>query len=235
MWQLNLNLNLYQGGWRSENCIQLVMPFGLTNAPAVFQALVNGILRDMLGNCVFGWHMLSFRRPNRNMYSMCGWVPFLGIPPRPRRSWIGLSLTLVSSWNPSIRLANFYRRFIHNYCSVGIEEGIEPLWLGSQSAEEHCFNAAPIFTFPNPAHQFVVEVDASDTGVGAIISQRSAQDERFHPCEFFSERNYVIGNRELLVVKPHLWLPWSMHIHVWLTILVSTAANCYYQYWIQCC
>lgn len=31
----------------------LVMPFGLTNAPAVFQALLNDVLRDMLNICVF--------------------------------------------------------------------------------------------------------------------------------------------------------------------------------------
>lgn len=30
----------------------LVMPFGLTNAPAVFQSLVNGVLRDMLNRFV---------------------------------------------------------------------------------------------------------------------------------------------------------------------------------------
>lgn len=31
----------------------LVMPFGLTNAPAVFQNLINGVLRDMLNRFVF--------------------------------------------------------------------------------------------------------------------------------------------------------------------------------------
>ena len=31
----------------------LVMPFGLTNAPAVFQALVNDLLRDMIDKFVF--------------------------------------------------------------------------------------------------------------------------------------------------------------------------------------
>jgi hypothetical protein len=31
----------------------LVMPFGLTNAPAVFQALVNDVLRDILNRFVF--------------------------------------------------------------------------------------------------------------------------------------------------------------------------------------
>ncbi len=29
------------------------MPFGLTNAPAVFQALINDVLRDMLNQFVF--------------------------------------------------------------------------------------------------------------------------------------------------------------------------------------
>ncbi len=31
----------------------LVRPFGLTNAPAVFQALINDVLRDMLIQFVF--------------------------------------------------------------------------------------------------------------------------------------------------------------------------------------
>ncbi len=31
----------------------LVMPFGLTNAPAVFQALINDVLRDFLNRFVF--------------------------------------------------------------------------------------------------------------------------------------------------------------------------------------
>lgn len=31
----------------------LVMPLGLTNAPAVFQAMVNDVLRDMLNRFIF--------------------------------------------------------------------------------------------------------------------------------------------------------------------------------------
>lgn len=60
---------------------------------------------------------------------------------------------------------------------------------------------------PDPALQFVVEVDASDVGVGAVLSQRAADDQKMHPCAFFShrlspaERNYDVGNWELLTVK----------------------------------
>ena len=62
----------------------------------------------------------------------------------------------------------------------------------------------------------MVEVDASDVGVGAVLSQRAAVDQKLHPCAFFchrlspAERNYDIGNRELLAVKLALeeWRHW---------------------------
>ncbi len=61
-----------------------------------------------------------------------------------------------------------------------------------------------------------MEVDASDIGVGAVLSQQAASDQKLHPCAFFSrrlspaERNYDIGNWELLAVKLALeeWRHW---------------------------
>lgn len=52
-----------------------------------------------------------------------------------------------------------------------------------------------------------MEVDASDVWVGAVLSQRSRSSAKLQPCAFFSrrlspaERNYDIGDRELLAVK----------------------------------
>ena len=78
------------------------------------------------------------------------------------------------------------------------------------------FTTAPILTVLDPSWQFVVEVDSSNEGVGAVLSQRSAEDHKLHPCAFLSrklspaERNYDVGNRELLAIKMALeeWRHW---------------------------
>lgn len=62
----------------------------------------------------------------------------------------------------------------------------------------------------------MVEVDASDTGVGSILLQHSSSDQKLHPCAFsycslsLAEQNYDMGNTELLAVKLALeeWRHW---------------------------
>ncbi|CAM4578888.1 unnamed protein product [Leuciscus chuanchicus] len=78
------------------------------------------------------------------------------------------------------------------------------------------FSSAPTLVHPNPDLPFLVEVDASTTGVGAVLSQRQGKPPRLHPCAFFlkklspAEQNYDIGNRELLAIKLALeeWRHW---------------------------
>lgn len=80
------------------------------------------------------------------------------------------------------------------------------------------FSSAPTLVQPDPAHQFMVEVDASDIGVSAVLPQRATND-KLHPCASFSkklspaERNYDVGNRELLAVNLALeeWRHWTDH------------------------
>lgn len=72
---------------------------------------------------------------------------------------------------------------------------------------KHRFTTAPILVQPDPSCQFMVEADALAVGVGAVLYQCSALDLKLHPCTFFShclnatERNYDVGNCELLAVK----------------------------------
>ena len=122
--------------------------------------------------------------------------------------------------------ANFYRRFIRGYSSVAApltcltSPKVRFTW-GPEAEEafqtlKGKFTSAPILVHPDPERQFIVEVDASNTGVGAVLSQRSAGDAKVHPCAFYShrlspaERNYDIGNKELLAVKLAIeeWRQW---------------------------
>ncbi|KAK3563117.1 hypothetical protein QTP86_016350 [Hemibagrus guttatus] len=66
------------------------------------------------------------------------------------------------------------------------------------------------------------EVDASDSGIGAVLSQRHGQPGKLFPCAYFSmkltdaECNYDVGNKELLAMKAAIeewrhWLEGSTH------------------------
>ncbi|KAJ8332896.1 hypothetical protein SKAU_G00417920 [Synaphobranchus kaupii] len=239
----------------------LVMPFGLTNAPAVFQALVNDVLRDLLGRYVFVYlddiliyssnvkehegHVMQVlqRLLENRLYvkaEKCVFhtdtVEFLGfILERGQIRADPKKIQAVTDWpTPATRkhlqrflgFANFYRRFIRSYSQI-----VAPLTKLTSTAMpfrwnpeaenafkkiKRLFSSAPILVHPDPTRQFVVETDASDTGVGAVLSQVSPTDNLLHPCAFFSrklspaERNYDVGNRELLAVKLALeeWRHW---------------------------
>lgn len=74
------------------------------------------------------------------------------------------------------------------------------------------FTSAPLLFLSKP---FVVEVDASTSGVSAALSQQQ-ESSKLLPCTAFSkkltpaEQNYDIGNSELLAIKPALeeWRHW---------------------------
>lgn len=114
--------------------------------------------------------------------------------------------------------ANFYRRFINQYSMLtapltSLLKG-KPKTLLWNSEAEHAFQSlktaftsAPLLHHPNPERAFIVEVDASTTGVGGVLSQYSDSSSKPMPCAFFSRKlspaevHYDIGNRELLAVK----------------------------------
>ncbi|KAK3572623.1 hypothetical protein QTP86_001125 [Hemibagrus guttatus] len=131
---------------------------------------------------------------------------------------------------------NFYLQFIRNYSSVAAPLFCLTSTLLSFSwtpeADQAFLKLKELFTSApscpcNPTQQFIVEVDASNLGVGVVLSQRNCGDNRLHPCAFFlhrltlAEQNYAAGERELLGIKLALqeWRHWlqgaELPIIVW--------------------
>jgi len=115
-----------------------------------------------------------------------------------------------------IGFANFYCRFIVNF-----SETVTPLtrltWKDAKFSweSEHqaafdtlklAFTRAPVLVHFDPANPIIVEMDASDYAIAAIISQISPADGDLHPIAFFSrgmklaELNYEIYDKELLAI-----------------------------------
>ncbi|KAI2667790.1 Transposon Tf2-6 polyprotein [Labeo rohita] len=122
--------------------------------------------------------------------------------------------------------ANFYRRFIRGFSSTAApltaltkpsrgDFHLTPEATQAFKTLFHQFTTAPVLIHPDPTKPFVVEVDASDVGIGAVLSQRGP-DEKLHPCSFFSrkfnptQQRYGVGDRELLAIKWALeeWRHW---------------------------
>ncbi|XP_073423401.1 uncharacterized protein [Dendrobates tinctorius] len=100
--------------------------------------------------------------------------------------------------------------------------GANPHVLSSEAekaflALKQAFASAPVLHHPETNKPFNLEVDASAIGAGAMLSQRSSSG-RLVTFGFFSkkftvsERNYAIGDRELLAIKLALenWRPFEV-------------------------
>ncbi|KAK3530815.1 hypothetical protein QTP70_002849 [Hemibagrus guttatus] len=204
------------------------MPFGLTNAPAVFQALINGVFQDLLGKWVIAYiddilmysvfleeHVLHVREvlsqlQQHQLYvklEKCEFhrptVTFLGYVVSRRSVEIDtVKVRVVTDW-PAPTMVRELQRFLDQ-----ARAAIQQL--------KDCFTTAPILRHPDPDLPFVVEVDASSSGLGAVLSQHHGEPGKLHPCAFYSrklttvEANYDVGNRELLAIKVALeeWRHW---------------------------
>ena len=111
-------------------------------------------------------------------------------------------------------MASWYRRFIPNYATIAepitrlTKKNYKFEWLEEQ---QHAFELlkamimlAPTLQRPAPNSPFIVQTDASDVGLGAVLLQEVEGLERV--LEFASrvlapaERNYSVTERECLAV-----------------------------------
>lgn len=111
---------------------------------------------------------------------------------------------------------NFYRRFIAGYSKTAkpltylTKKDVPFLWSEKADAAfqllKSAFSSAPLLAHFQPEYQTVVETDASDYAVAAVLSQENPSSQLLHPVAFYSrslspaERNYEIYNKELLAI-----------------------------------
>ncbi len=109
-------------------------------------------------------------------------------------NWPVLDSRVALQW--FLGFANFYRRFIRDFIRVAAlltslnSSKTRFSWSGAAQGAfgrlKGLFTSAPILITPDPEKQFIiVEVDASDVGVGAILSQHSSLDDKVHLCAFY--------------------------------------------------
>uniref|UniRef100_A0A4W5PYX9 Reverse transcriptase RNase H-like domain-containing protein n=1 Tax=Hucho hucho TaxID=62062 RepID=A0A4W5PYX9_9TELE len=141
------------------------------------------------------------------------------------RNWP--TLTTVKEVQRFLGFANYYRRFIRGFGQVAtpitslLKGG--PVRLQWSAGVDRAFGylkalftSAPVLAHPDPSLAFIVEVDESEAGIRAVLSQRSGTPPKLRPCAFFSkklspaERNYDVGDWELLAVVKALkaWRHW---------------------------
>ncbi|GFS87514.1 retrovirus-related Pol polyprotein from transposon 412 [Trichonephila clavipes] len=144
-----------QGLWQFK-----VMPFGLCNAPATFERLMETVLK---GRCSYGPRKVSavknWKRPE-NL--------------RELRSFLGL--------------CTYYRKFVKGFSNIA-----RPLHKLTESKQKfqwtkecedsflqlkEALTSSPILIYPQPDKPFILDTDASNESVGAVLSQEIDGQER---------------------------------------------------------
>ncbi|XP_048063071.1 uncharacterized protein LOC125278191 [Megalobrama amblycephala] len=177
----------------------LVMPFGLVNSPSVFQAFINDMFRDMLNRFVIVYiddiliysetmeeHVQQVRQVLQRLIQFqlyakaekCEFhkmvTAFLGYV--ISRDGVAMDekkvLTILNWPQPNtikelqrfLGFANFYRRFIRDFSTIAC-----PLTSMVKKGQSHLqWSPAARNAFQH-LKEFVVEVDASNTGLGALL------------------------------------------------------------------
>ena len=109
---------------------------------------------------------------------------------------------------------SYYRKFIKGFSQIA-----KPLHVLTEKNRVFCWNdeaetafqtlkakliSTPILAYPNDTDEYIVDCDASGTGLGAVLSQKQGEHERvigyYSKTLNKAERNYCVTRRELLAI-----------------------------------
>ncbi|GFU76940.1 retrovirus-related Pol polyprotein from transposon 297 [Trichonephila clavipes] len=196
-----------QGLWQFK-----VMPFGLCNAPATFERLMETVLKGLtfeacliylddviIGGRTFEEHLQNIRKVLSKL------------------SDANLKL------NPS--KCKFFRKEVNYLGHIISAEGVRfsniarPLHKLTESKQKfqwakecedsflqlkEALTSSPILIYPQPDKPFILDTDASNESVGAVLSQEIDGHERvvayWSKCLSKPERNYCVTRKELLAI-----------------------------------
>ncbi|XP_031129124.1 uncharacterized protein LOC116030899 [Ipomoea triloba] len=163
------------------------MPFGLTNAPSTFQSLMNEQHNLFLkrSKCVFEEDHVRYLGHIVHDHGVsidADKVQVVADWPTP---------TSPTSLRGFLGLAGFYRRFIKGYgvlaaplTNLLCKNAFDWSQEAAQAFEElkRALTTTPLLSLLDVSLPFVVECDASCSGIGAVLQQG------LHPIAFFSKK-----------------------------------------------
>ena len=114
-----------------------------------------------------------------------------------------------------VGFVTYYRRFIRNFADIAsplynlTREHVKFVWSPDCQAVfqqlKQALTSAPILAYPDPSLRFTLDTDASDHGIGSVLSQVT-EDGREQVVAYASkslsksQKNYSVTKRELLAV-----------------------------------
>ena len=122
--------------------------------------------------------------------------------------------TSVTELRSFLGLAAYYRRFIKDFSKIAsplhqlTEKGRKFEWSDQQEQAfqklKQCLISAPILAYPILGKLFILDCDASNASIGAVLSQKHDDGEHViaygSRCLSRQERQYCVTRRELLAV-----------------------------------
>ena len=204
---------VFSGNWDDHIC----------HLRAVFQQLQSAGLSVKLKKCQFGQPKVRY----------LGHVIGSGnIEPEPQKVQAVLNYPqpiTKKDVRAFLGLVGYYRRFIPQFASVSIPlsdstkkgQPEKVNWGADQESAfqslKNCLTHSPVLAVADPSIPFILQTDASDRGIGAVLSQPNKEGQE-HPVAYASrkllprETHYAVVEKECLAI---VWAVGTFHIYLY--------------------